>query len=52
MNVEKIAAVTLRVVNMRQSVQFYRDVWGMEISSQDAHLTVDLASASSFLNIR
>jgi len=31
MNVEKISAVTLRVVNMRDSVRFYRDVLGMEI---------------------
>ena len=31
MNVEKISAVTLRVVNMRDSVRLYRDVLGMEI---------------------
>ncbi len=30
MNVEKISAVTLRIVNMRDSVRFYRDVLGME----------------------
>jgi catechol 2,3-dioxygenase-like lactoylglutathione lyase family enzyme len=29
--VEKISAVTFRVRNMRASVQFYRDVLGMEI---------------------
>src|SRR5436309_14249424 len=28
---EKISAVTLRVVNMTQSVRFYRDVLGMEL---------------------
>jgi catechol 2,3-dioxygenase-like lactoylglutathione lyase family enzyme len=31
MIVEKIAAVTLRVADMRRSVRFYRDVLGMEI---------------------
>ena len=31
MMVEKIAAVTLRVADMRRSVRFYRDVLGMEI---------------------
>ena len=31
MNVEKISAITLRVASMRTSVQFYRDVLGMEI---------------------
>jgi catechol 2,3-dioxygenase-like lactoylglutathione lyase family enzyme len=31
MRVEKIAAVTLRVADMRRSVRFYRDVLGMEI---------------------
>jgi catechol 2,3-dioxygenase-like lactoylglutathione lyase family enzyme len=31
MNVERISAITLRVVNMRDSVRFYRDVLGMEI---------------------
>jgi catechol 2,3-dioxygenase-like lactoylglutathione lyase family enzyme len=31
MMVEKIAAVTLRVVDMRRSVRFYGDVLGMEI---------------------
>jgi len=30
-NVEKISAVTFRVRNMRTSVQFYRDVLGMEV---------------------
>src|SRR6266446_3249762 len=30
MMVEKISAVTFRVANMRASVQFYRDVLGME----------------------
>jgi catechol 2,3-dioxygenase-like lactoylglutathione lyase family enzyme len=29
--VEKISAVTFRVRNMRASVQFYRDVLGMEV---------------------
>jgi catechol 2,3-dioxygenase-like lactoylglutathione lyase family enzyme len=28
---EKISAVTLRVVNMTESVRFYRDVLGMEL---------------------
>src|ERR1700693_49286 len=31
MRVEKIAAVTLRVADMRRSVRFYRDVLGMGI---------------------
>jgi len=31
MMVEKIAAVTLRVADMRRSVRFYQDVLGMEI---------------------
>jgi catechol 2,3-dioxygenase-like lactoylglutathione lyase family enzyme len=31
MRVEKISAVTLRVLNMKASVQFYRDVLGMEL---------------------
>jgi catechol 2,3-dioxygenase-like lactoylglutathione lyase family enzyme len=29
--IEKISAVTLRVMNMTQSVRFYRDVLGMEL---------------------
>ena len=29
--VEKISAVTFRVSNMKASVQFYRDVLGMEL---------------------
>lgn len=29
--IERISAVTFRVVNMTQSVQFYRDVLGMEL---------------------
>jgi len=29
--VEKISAVTLRVLNMKRAVQFYRDVLGMEL---------------------
>ncbi len=41
MNVEKISAVTLRVVNMRDSVRFYRDVLGMEIiyGGEDAYFS-------------
>ena len=31
MMVEKISAVTFRAANMRASVQFYRDVLGMEL---------------------
>ena len=31
MMVEKIAAVTLRVADMRRSVRFYRDILGMEL---------------------
>src|SRR2546426_4272553 len=31
MRAEKISAVTLRVLNMKASVQFYRDVLGMEL---------------------
>ena len=31
MTVEKISAITFRVTNMKDSVQFYRDVLGMEI---------------------
>jgi hypothetical protein len=29
--IEKISAITLRVLNMKVSVQFYRDVLGMEL---------------------
>jgi catechol 2,3-dioxygenase-like lactoylglutathione lyase family enzyme len=29
--IEKISAITLRVMNMKVSVQFYRDVLGMEL---------------------
>ncbi len=29
--IEKISAVTFRVVNMTQSVRFYRDILGMEL---------------------
>ena len=29
--IEKISAVTFRVVNMTQSVRFYRDVLGMQL---------------------
>ena len=29
--IEKVSAVTLRVMNMTQSVRFYRDVLGMEL---------------------
>jgi len=41
MNVEKISAVTLRVVNMRDSVRFYRDVLGMKIiyGGEDAYFS-------------
>jgi catechol 2,3-dioxygenase-like lactoylglutathione lyase family enzyme len=31
MRIEKISAVTLRVLNMKASVRFYGDVLGMEI---------------------
>ena len=31
--IEKISAVTFRVVNMKASVQFYRNVLGMELLS-------------------
>src|SRR5580692_12882262 len=31
LTIEKISAVTLRVANMTESVQFYRDVLGMEL---------------------
>lgn len=31
MNVESISAVTLKVRNMKASVDFYRDVLGMEV---------------------
>jgi catechol-2,3-dioxygenase len=31
MRIEKISAVTLRVLNMKASVRFYVDVLGMEI---------------------
>jgi catechol 2,3-dioxygenase-like lactoylglutathione lyase family enzyme len=31
MRIEKISAVTFRVSNMKSSVQFYRDVLGMEV---------------------
>jgi catechol 2,3-dioxygenase-like lactoylglutathione lyase family enzyme len=29
--IEKISAITLRVLNMKASVQFYRNVLGMDI---------------------
>jgi catechol 2,3-dioxygenase-like lactoylglutathione lyase family enzyme len=32
MNIEKISAVTFRVLNMKASVQFYRDMLGMELA--------------------
>ena len=31
MNVEQISAVTLKVANMQASIQFYRDLLGMEV---------------------
>ncbi len=31
MTVEKISAVTFRVLNMKASVRFYKDILGMEI---------------------
>src|SRR5260370_8205673 len=31
--IEKISAITFRVLNMKASVQFYRDVLGMELLS-------------------
>ena len=31
MTVEKISAVTFRVLNMKASVRFYKDVLGMEV---------------------
>jgi catechol 2,3-dioxygenase-like lactoylglutathione lyase family enzyme len=31
MAVEKISAVTFRILNMKDSVRFYRDVLGMEL---------------------
>ena len=31
MKIERISAVTFRVSNMKASVQFYRDVLGMEV---------------------
>jgi catechol 2,3-dioxygenase-like lactoylglutathione lyase family enzyme len=33
MRIGKISAVTFRVTNMKASVQFYRDVLGMELVS-------------------
>ena len=41
MNIEKISAVTLKVLNMGNSVQFYRDLLGMEViyGGADAYFT-------------
>ncbi len=41
MNIEKISAVTLKVLNMGNSVPFYRDLLGMEIiyGGADAYFT-------------
>jgi len=38
--IERISAVTFRVVNMTESVRFYRDVLGMELlcKSQTNHI--------------
>ena len=53
MRVEKIAAVTLRVANMRRSVRFYRDVLGMEIvfGGEDAFFSSLRAKDIPILNL-
>ena len=53
--IEKISAVTFRVMNMTQSVRFYRDVLGMELlyGGEDAGFSSLLAKdpQSAILNL-
>src|SRR6266568_3335219 len=53
--IEKISAVTFRVMNMTQSVRFYRDVLGMEVlyGGEDAGFSSLLAKdpQSAILNL-
>ncbi len=53
MMVEKISAVTFRAANMRASVQFYRDVLGMELlyGGEDAFFTSLRAKGASALSL-
>src|SRR6266581_2188964 len=54
-SIEKISAVTFRVMNMTQSVRFYRDVLGMELlyGGEDAGFSSLLAKEpqSAILNL-
>ena len=54
-SIEKISAVTFRVMNMKQSVRFYRDVLGMELlyGGEDAGFSSLLAkdAQSAILNL-
>ena len=54
-SIEKISAVTFRVMNMTQSVRFYRDVLGMELlyGGEDAGFSSLLAkdAQSAILNL-
>src|ERR1700737_982352 len=53
--IEKISAVTFRVVNMTESVRFYRDVLGMELlyGGEDAGFSslCTLDAQSAILNL-
>ena len=53
--IEKISAITFRVLNMKDSVQFYRDVLGMELLYGGEHATFSSlranGSESAILNL-
>jgi len=50
LRVEKISAVTFRVANMKVSVQFYRDVLGMEVlyGGEDAFFSSHRAKDAAY----
>jgi catechol 2,3-dioxygenase-like lactoylglutathione lyase family enzyme len=54
-SIEKISAITFRVINMTQSVRFYRDVLGMKVlyGGEDAGFSSFLAkdAQSAILNL-
>ena len=50
--IEKISAVTLRVVNMTESVRFYKDVLGMELLSTVERAQSSLHCAQETHNLR
>ena len=45
--IEKIAAITFRVLNMKASVQFYRDVLGMELLYGGEHASFSSLRANN-----